>query len=133
MDFSRLVLPDRYVMCQWLYYIPPPMHAPPAETAAYRSWPHWDHLVSLTKLLFNFLLTGYFLWWKKTLAQLVIISQALRTLTLNSLKVRSQVLFWNICVLYIKVEQKWRNIHQCVTRRTGKTRVTHWSSVTLAS
>lgn len=44
--------------------------------------PYWDHLVSLTKLLFNFLLTGYFLWWRKTLAQLVIISQALRTLTL---------------------------------------------------
>lgn len=36
-DFSGLVLPDRYAMCQWLYYIPPPMHAPPAEIADYRS------------------------------------------------------------------------------------------------
>lgn len=34
----------------------------------------------------------------------------------GSPKVRSQVLFWNICVLHIKVEQKWRNIHQCDKR-----------------
>lgn len=30
----------------------------------------------------------------------------------RSPKVRSQTLFWNICVLHTKVEQKWRTIHQ---------------------
>lgn len=77
---------------------------------------YWHHLVFLRKVLLNLLLSGCFLWSIKIFTQLVIISQALSTPTLVGPKIRSQVLFWNISVLHIKVEQKWRNIHQCDKR-----------------
>lgn len=90
--------------------------------------PYWDHLVSQTKLLFNFLLTSYFLCWRKTLAQLVIISQALRTLTL--IASRSEVKSCSeTSVCFIESGTKVEKYPPVCDKKDSKPGLTHCSSV----
>lgn len=92
--------------------------------------PYWDHLVFLTNILLNFLLTGCFLQLIKIFAQLVITSQALPTLETPRSEVKSCS---ETSVCFILKQNKSEEISTNVRRKAGKMGMTPWSSVTQAT